>query len=164
MKLGILSDTHDQVARAMQAVEALADAGASALIHCGDLTRPDVVHACASTPLTCHYVFGNNDFDRTGLRAAMEATGGVCLEDAGEVVLGGRRIAVTHGDDSRAFRRLLAAQPDYLLFGHTHIPLDERDGPIRQVNPGALHRARQWTVALLDLETDSVRFVAISGR
>lgn len=161
MKIGILSDTHDQVARTVRAVNALAGAGAEALFHCGDLTGPDVVHACASAALPCHYVFGNNDHDERGLRAAIEATGGVCLERGGAVVLAGRRVAVTHGDDPRVFRRLLAAQPDYLLFGHTHIALNERDGPTRQINPGALHRARPWTVALLDLGTDAVRLIVI---
>ncbi len=161
MMIGILSDTHDQVARAVNAVEVLAGEGVESLVHCGDLTGPDVVHACGSAGLVCRYVFGNNDFDLSGLRAAIAATGGVCLERGGEFTLEGRRIAVTHGDDTRTFRRLLVAQPDYLLFGHTHITHNERDGPIRQINPGALHRARQWTVAILDLDEDSVRFVQV---
>lgn len=156
-----MSDTHDRIDRAFRAVEALAGAGAEALIHCGDLTGPDVVHACASAGLPCHYVFGNNDFDRRGLRAAMDATGGVCLGDGDVVELAGRRIAVAHGDDARVFRHLLASRPDYLLFGHTHVPLDERDGPTRQINPGALHRARLWTVAVLDTESDMVSFVTV---
>lgn len=161
MKIGILSDTHDQVARALRAVETLVDAGAETLIHCGDLTGSDVVHACATVDVPCHYVYGNNDFDRRGLRAAMDATGGVCLGDGDVVELGGRRVAVTHGDNPRVFRHLLKSQPDYLLFGHTHLTLDERDGPTRQINPGALHRAREWTVALLDTVADTVRFVKI---
>ncbi len=67
----------------------------------------------------------------------MAAVGGTCLDHGGEIVLDGKRIAVTHGDDTQEFRRLVGAQPDYLLFGHTHIALNERDGPIRQINPGA---------------------------
>ena len=47
MILGILSDTHDRLARTERAVAALVAAGADALIHCGDLTGPDIVHACA---------------------------------------------------------------------------------------------------------------------
>jgi putative phosphoesterase len=159
MHVGILSDSHNQVERTARAVALLVEHGAEALIHCGDLTSPDVVYECA--PLPTYFVFGNNDYDEDDLRRAMELIGGVCLGWGGEVVLGGRRIAVTHGDSAREFRRLLITQPDYLLFGHTHIPHNERDGPTRQINPGALHRAATWTVALLDLEADEVRFLKV---
>lgn len=159
MRIGILSDTHDQVARTARAVDTLVSAGAEILIHCGDLTGPEVVHACSLLP--CYYVFGNNDFDEVGLRAAMEAVGATCLGYADTVELAGRRIAVTHGDSPSLFRRLIASQPDYLLYGHSHICLDERDGPTRQINPGALHRAANWTVALLDTEPDAVTFLNV---
>ena len=88
---------------------------------------------------------------------------GVCLGWAGELVLGARRIAVTHGDSNRELRRLAAGNPDYLLFGHSHVPTDHRQGPTRSINPVALHRASVWTVALLDLETDVLRFLKING-
>ena len=159
MRIGILSDTHDQVARTGRAVEALMAEGVEVLIHCGDLTGPEIVHECGL--LTCYYVFGNNDFDEIELKAAMDATGGVCLGYGAEITLAEKRIAVTHGDSAREFRRLLAGLPDFLLFGHTHVPLNERDGPTRQINPGALHRASVWTVAVLDPEADEVRFLTI---
>lgn len=159
MKVGILSDTHDQVRRTAGAVALLAAEGAEVLIHCGDLTTPDVVHACSNLP--CHYVLGNNDFEVDAIQRAIEATGGTFLGHSGEVQLDGRRLAVTHGHLSREFRRLVRARPDYILFGHTHDALNERDGPTRQINPGALHRARLWTVALLDLDADRVEFLTV---
>ena len=161
MLVGIMSDTHDQVERAAGASALLAAEGAEALIHCGDLTGPEVVHAIAEAGPTCSYVLGNNDFELEGIARAIAATGGNDLGWAGELTIAGKRIAVTHGHLAEEFRRLLRSEPDYLLFGHSHQPLDERDGPIRQINPGALHRARQWTVALLDLDADSVRFLRV---
>ena len=129
------------------------------LIHCGDLTDPHVVHLCAIVPLTC--VLGNNDYDAEGIRVAVSAVGGTYLEWGGEINCANKRIAVTHGDNTRLFRSIVLSQPDYLLFGHTHVPMNERDGPTRQINPGALHRARSYTVALLDTELDSVRFLPV---
>ena len=161
MKIGILSDTHDQVARTRRAVALLVGRGAEALIHCGDLTGPDVVHGCDALP--AYFVFGNNDYLEKPLRRAMADTGATCLGRAGEVALGGRRIAVTHGDLPAEVRRLTVAAPDYLLFGHSHEPADDRDGPTRRVNPGALYRAAAWTVALLDLETDALDFLTVDG-
>jgi putative phosphoesterase len=158
MRIGILSDTHNQYARTAQAVAALEAGDVEALIHCGDLTSPEIVHLCnISRP--SYFVFGNNDFDEDGLRTAIDAIGGTCLGLGGEIVLGGKRIAVTHGDSTSHFRHLLRSEPDYLLFGHTHVALNERDGPTRQINPGALHRAASWTVALLDLAHDRVEWI-----
>ena len=59
-------------------------------------------------------------------------------------------------------RRLLAADPDYLVTGHTHAPLDERLGATRWINPGALYRAVEWPAALLDLVTDELKFLKVS--
>jgi putative phosphoesterase len=160
MRIGILSDTHDHLKRTARAVALLKAEGAEALIHCGDLTTPDIVYQCAELPST--FVLGNNDFDEAGLRAAIELIGGVFLGQGGEVTLGDRRIAVTHGDSTRELRRLTAEGPDYLFFGHTHQSADRRDGPTRLINPGALHRARVWTVAMLDLATDDLRILSVS--
>jgi putative phosphoesterase len=159
MKIGIISDTHDRIERTNRAVKILKDEGAEALIHCGDLTMPDMVYECGILPAS--FVFGNNDDDEEGIRRAIEAIGGLCLDWGGEVTLGGKRIAVTHGHRVKDVRRLAEAKPDYLLFGHSHIPTDDRDGPTRWINPGALHRAEAWTVAVLDLKADRLRFVKV---
>jgi putative phosphoesterase len=161
MRLGILSDTHDRLKRTRRAVELLRAEGAEALIHCGDLTRPEIVPVCAVLP--CWFVFGNNDADDVpALRQAMAEAGAVCLEWGGEVTLAGKRIGVVHGHMHTDVRRLLAARPDYLLSGHSHIPGDRRDGPTRRINPGALHRAAEFTVALLDLAKDELRFLTVT--
>jgi predicted phosphodiesterase len=62
-------------------------------------------------------------------------------------------------------RRALALRPHYLVSGHSHIASDRRDGLVRRINPGALHDADQLTVALLDLDLDEARFLAVpAGR
>lgn len=91
----------------------------------------------------------------------MDVAGAVCLGWGGEVVLAGRRVRVVHGHLHTDVRRLLATRPDYLLSGHSHIPGDRRDGPTRRINPGALDRADEYTVALLDLTTDELRFLTL---
>jgi putative phosphoesterase len=159
MRVGILSDTHDRVARAAAAVEVLSAQGAEALVHCGDLTGPEVVAVCGGLP--SYFVFGNNDDDLPALRQAIAATNGVCLEWGGEITLAGKRLAVAHGHRGREVRALLARKPDYLLFGHSHVPTDLRDGPTRHINPGALHRADDYTVAVLDLAKDELQFFSL---
>jgi putative phosphoesterase len=160
MRLGILADTHDRLHRTRHAVDLLRADGAEVLVHCGDLTGREVVAACAVLP--CYFVLGNNDADNvSALERAAAGTGAVCLGWAGEVELGGKRVAVTHGHMHTDVRRLLAARPDYLLSGHSHQAGERRVGPTRRINPGALHRAGEFTVALLDLETDELRFLNV---
>jgi putative phosphoesterase len=159
MRIGIISDTHDQVARTSKAVSLLIAEAAEVLIHCGDLTGPSIVHECGGLP--SYYVFGNNDFNKRGLREAMVAVGGVCLGDGGLVELAGKRIAVTHGDEIGEVRRLMAESPDYLLYGHSHLAADRREGSTRCINPGALHRAASWTVGILDLATGAMSFLSV---
>jgi len=159
VRVGILSDTHDRLDRTVTAVEKLLAAGADVLIHCGDLTGPDIVYACANRP--SYFVFGNNDDDFPALRRAITAIDGTCLEWGGEVTLASKRIAVTHGHMTRDLRPLLQAGPDYLLSGHSHEAHDRQQGPTRRINPGALHRAACYTVALLDLESDGLTFLEV---
>jgi putative phosphoesterase len=159
MRIGILSDTHDQVQRTRSAVAVLVDHEAEALIHCGDLTIADVVDECSRLP--CYFVFGNCDYDLESLRQAIDRAGGTCLERGGLISLGGRRLAVTHGDSDQELRRLAALKPDYLFSGHSHIASDVQKGPTRWINPGALHRASVWTVALLDIASNHVSLLPI---
>ena len=39
---------------------------------------------------------------------------------------------------------------------------DERVGTVRVINPGALFRAKERTVALLDTAADAVRFLVVT--
>ncbi len=160
MKLGILSDTHNQLDRTRRAVALLREAGAEVLVHCGDIIDIEIVTACSLLP--CYYVFGNNDsYNVTDLRTTIEETGGTCLMWSGELNLDGKRIGITHGHFPTDVRNLMAAAPDYLLTGHSHSAHDERVGSVRRINPGALHRAAAFSVAILDLVADELTFLSI---
>ena len=111
--------------------------------------------------LPCYFVFGNCDYDRESLRQTIDRVGGTCLDKGGLISLGGRRLAVTHGDSDQELRRLAALEPDYLFSGHTHVACDAQKGTTRWINPGALHRASTWSVALLDTERKHVTMLPI---
>lgn len=160
MRLGILSDTHDQLERVEHAVRLLQAEGADALVHCGDLTGETILAACALLP--CYFVFGNHDADSVRiLENAAARLGAICLGWGGQVTLAGKRVGVVHGHLHIDVRPLLATQPDYLLSGHSHAPGDWREGATRRINPGALHAADKMTVALLDLASDELRFLVV---
>lgn len=159
MILGILSDTHDQAKRTIDALRLLHEAGAEALVHCGDVTGPDILALCTGQPL--YFVLGNNDYEIELSTAAQGMKDVHYLGYHGVIELGGKRIGVAHGHLRKDVHALFTQAPDYLLTGHSHVAMDERHGNIRRINPGALYRARRFSVAVLDLATDELRFLPV---
>ncbi len=145
----------------MQAVKLLQQAGAQQLIHCGDIGNPQMLDALVGLPAA--FVFGNTDHDRDELRNYATILGINCLNTYGVLNLAGKRIAVTHGDDPLLMGRLTRpGQPiDYLLTGHTHVRHDRKLGSVRSINPGALYRTPNKSVAILDLLKDELTYYAI---
>ncbi|MCH8807983.1 MAG: YfcE family phosphodiesterase [Planctomycetes bacterium] len=170
MILGVLSDSHARHERTGRALRILQRLGAEAFVHCGDLQSDEVLDELAV--VRARFVWGNTDNPDPRCRKYAESLG---LEPPTEIPLllelGGKRIAVFHGHE-REFERLgravatgdadqtrrAALECDYVFYGHTHAASDARVGAVRLINPGALQRARVYTVATLDLELDEVSF------
>jgi putative phosphoesterase len=161
MIVGLLSDTHGRIDAARAGVDALLAGGADVLIHCGDVGGTDILDTLAGN-VPAYFVFGNNDWDRDELERHAGDIGVTCLAAGGDVDLAGRAAAVMHGDDAAAARRVLGGgRHAYLFHGHTHVRADRMMGPIRVINPGALHRANPKTVALLDTVSGRLTFVEL---
>ncbi len=160
MKIGIISDTHDQLRRTERAIEILRDHEIATLFHCGDLIGPEMIYLCSSFPF--YFVFGNHDADfAPQLQTAATEVGAHCLRWAGEICLADKKIALVHGHLSTDTKRLLTGNPDYLFSGHSHVSRDVLVGQTRRINPGALHDAETFSVAVLDLLSDTVEHLTI---
>ncbi len=136
MDLGIVSDTHDDMAVVEAAVDTFERAAVDAVVHCGDFVAP-----FAATPFDGPWDFyavrGNNDGE-WGLAAAVDGFG-TYLGEMGELTLDGSRIAVYHGTSPPVVDALCdSGSYDYVLHGHSHRRVDEdREGTVR-INPGGL--------------------------
>lgn len=161
MIIGILSDTHDRLESTMAGLDLLCAAGAEFFIHCGDVGGERILDQLAG--LKAALVWGNNDWDRRELARYAQILGIQVFDSLAELELGGKRFAVTHGDDGGIVRRIIDGQShDYLLLGHSHIRADQRMGKVRIINPGALHRAARKSVARLDTSTDDLQFLDVT--
>jgi putative phosphoesterase len=159
MKLGILSDSHGRVAALREALQLLEGEGAMAFIHCGDVGGLDAIEELAGR--RCWFVWGNTDMPEPDWRPYVLEMGLKWPEGPLDLDLSGRRIGVFHGHERSFSQAIDAAEFDYLFYGHTHQKDDHRVKSMRVVNPGALHRAAVKTVALLDLESDDLRFLQV---
>jgi hypothetical protein len=158
MIIGIISDTHDRLEPTRRAIAKLRAAGAEVFIHCGDVGGEAVFDLMAGLPF--HFVWGNTDYDRTSLADYAQHLGLQGHNELADLELGGKKIAVTHGDNSLILRQIAAAKKhDYLFHGHTHMARDDTVGGMRLINPGAIHRTSHPSVAVLDTATGVLKFI-----
>ena len=159
MLIGVLSDTHGRLDTTRTAIELLQKRKAEYFIHCGDVGSEQV---WISWRCRAAFVWGNCDSDTYGLQRHAAIVGVACCGAFGRLTLDGSTISILHGDDYRRMQQTIAEQDcDYLFSGHSHVK-DVRDvGRIRLVNPGALHRAKVKTVALVDTATRDVEFLTV---
>ncbi len=159
MRLGILSDSHGRAAITGRAVHALQEAGATLLIHLGDIGSDAVIDELVGRP--ARIVFGNCDTNEAALRRYAESVGVTVDHPMGEITVDDRLIIFSHGHLGQAMTAAMQRRPDYLLHGHTHEVRDERVGGVRIINPGALHRACRYTAAVLDPARDRLQILEI---
>jgi hypothetical protein len=137
MRIAILSDIHDNVWKLAAALDAVR--GCDALLCCGDLCSPFVVHQLGrgfAGPI--HAVFGNNDGDLFRITANARHYEHIRLH--GELFRGefdGQRFAMNHYD---AIGRSLAASGEFdvVCYGHNHVFDMARIGRTLAINPGAI--------------------------
>ncbi|MDW7990601.1 MAG: YfcE family phosphodiesterase [Anaerolineae bacterium] len=158
MKVGILSDTHDNLENVRRACDLFAREGVTLLLHCGDVCGSAVVEALDG--FTVYFALGNMDRVHA-LGMAVDALQGGRLARLHELTLAGKTLALLHGDDSHLLQRcILSGTYAYVVHGHTHRRRDDRRGTTRIVNPGALGgvRLESRSIAILDLTTDQLTF------
>jgi uncharacterized protein len=156
--VGLISDSHGQAPRVRRALELLRDHGATLFIHLGDI-GDGVLDELAG--FECHIVFGNCD-DPHSLDQYARDIGLHVHHPGGIVDVDGKRIGFTHGHLIEELERLFLSQVDYILHGHTHERSDAVVDGVRVINPGALHRARPLSVALLTPATGVVETIIIT--
>lgn len=74
MKIGLISDTHDNIQNIRRAVRKFNDKHVDLVIHAGDIVSPNAVESLADVKLVG--VLGNNDKDVAGLTSAFNKING----------------------------------------------------------------------------------------
>lgn len=152
MRIGVVSDTHGHLHNTLAAVRMLEELQVEAVLHCGDIGTAEIPAAFSAWPT--HFVFGNCDYDAVELRRSIEMARQTCHDRFGDIMLGGRRIALIHSDDVRRFRDTIdSGDYDLVCYGHSHRAEFHTKGKTLVLNPGALYRANPHTLAIVELKT-----------
>jgi len=164
MIIGILSDSHGDVKRTIKAIKALKPHTPGHIIHCGDIGSQSVLIELATgfldpvVPVTC--VLGNVDMWESDLDTPWPHVR-ICGRFA-RLELDHNKIAVIHGDNERQlFETVQSQEFDYIFTGHTHEQADIVEGKTRIINPGALHRSREPSCAVLNLATGDLTYLSV---
>ncbi|WP_290811722.1 metallophosphoesterase [Halovivax sp.] len=166
MQVGVISDTHDNLAAVERATATFERDGVDVIVHCGDFVAPPVIAEFDGFEL--HGVLGNNDGEVAGLHAAFDALGGESELHGrfAELRFDGLTFAALHGESLEEVQAVAGAELyDYVCYGHHHVREQTEKGRTTLLNPGAHfptvpegHR----TVAIVDTETESVRFRSLA--
>lgn len=158
MKIGIISDTHDNVPKIKEAAAIFNEKGADLVIHAGDYIAPFAV--APLNDLKCDYVgiFGNNDGEKLGLNRLSQGR----IKQPHSLEFDGKKIMVIH--EPVGLDALIKSQSyDIVIYGHTHDPVIEKRGKTLVINPGECGgwlRGRR-TIALADLDQMTAELIEL---
>lgn len=159
MKICIVSDSHDRAPMLAAAVTAAQQAGAQAVIHCGDVIGAMTLKPLLALGLPVHVVHGNNLGDPQALWKLCASSHGLLTYHGADIdlTLAGRRLFATHYPH---YAHGMACTGDYdiVCCGHSHQAavtqqVNVKGGSCWLLNPGSvggLGTPASWLLA--DLE------------
>lgn len=169
MKIGVLSDTHDQADLILRAVDLFNAEGVVCVVHCGDWVAPFILQFFKGLKCPIRAVFGNNDGDKFRHLLFKNKWGlDVEYEDRFlELEFDGRLIAVFHGDYPGIVDALVTCgKYDAVFHGHTHQRVNETHGKTLSLNPGSLMKVtspniKEASIAIYDTKTNHARHIIL---
>ncbi len=169
MKIGVISDTHDQYENILKTVKILNEQRVELTIHCGDWVSPFAVQFFRDLQSPIKGVFGNNDGDRfMHLTRAKESNVNIQFEERVlKIEIDKRKIFVYHGDYEDVTDALvMSAKYDAVFHGHTHISVNKTIGKTLSLNPGTLmpftnDRTKGASFAIYDTRSNTAEFIKL---
>ncbi|WEL23290.1 metallophosphoesterase [Candidatus Nanohalovita haloferacivicina] len=157
MKIGIVSDTHDNIEKAEKAADFF-EGRVEKVFHCGDMVAPFTAEVF-DRDFEFYSVRGNNDGE-WNLKQAVQKFGDF-HNNMMEVEVDSLKIAVYHGTEEEIVNGLVEKDYDYVFRGHTHERKLEEKGDTVEVNPGGIKLPGQeegFSVAVLYTEQQEIEF------
>jgi putative phosphoesterase len=161
MKIGIISDTHDNIKNIEKSMAIFNDRKVSLVLHAGDYINVKAVEPFQGIKVIG--VLGNNDVNVTELCDTFNRIGGELKGEVCETEHDGIKFAVYHG--TRANKKnslILSKKYDVVVCGHTHKLEKIKIGRTIVLNPGT---ANGWffgykaTIAIFNTQNKQCEFI-----
>lgn len=164
MRIGLMSDTHDRVPAIDALLREMMAREVSVVLHAGDFCSPFSLKPFQDHNIAMAGVFGRNDGDHEGLRAAAATgMGQELFESPHGMSMSDNKILIVHDIGDVVDRSVLAHA--VVVHGHTHLQEMKTRNNTLIVNPG---EACGWlygapSAAILDLDSKQVEFIKLDG-
>ena len=134
MRIGVVSDTHNNLENCRQIVNLFNKANVEAVVHTGDITQSKTLEVFSALEMPMVGVFGNNDVEIESLSEAIAQHGFDFVEPPLTLNWFSRRLVVVH--DPLQLQDLEVSEYDVVLHGHTHRQTIECREERLTFNPG----------------------------
>jgi uncharacterized protein len=163
MKIGLISDTHDNIQNIRKAILLFSTKSVSFVIHAGDIVSPEAVEAFHGVKLIA--VLGNNDLEINELTNSFDKIGGQLKGEFCELEHDDLIFAIYHGTNSKKKELLIrSGRYNVIVCGHTHKVQYKKFGRTLVINPGT---ANGWffgynaTAAIFDTQSREPEFLTL---
>jgi len=158
LKIGLISDTHDNLPKIKSAVSFFQKNRVNLILHAGDFVAPFAVREFTSCGIEFKGVFGNNDGEK--IEILKMAQGRIFFPPL-SLDLNGFSVFITHNID--LIKGVNLQSYNLVLYGHTHKSYIKEHNGSFIVNPGegCGVLSGEATVGLLDLKREKLDIVKI---
>lgn len=180
MKIGIISDSHDDVENVQESISIFNRNEVEYVIHAGDYIFPGIIKEFEKSKAKLIGVLGNNDGEINGISKSFKEINGELKGEMGEIEIDKIKFGIYHGTKMGIKENMIKSQKyDILICGHTHQQEPQYAGKIQHtassktfvLNPGSSHRKSDsisksfedvGKIILFDTQSKSYEFIHLS--
>jgi hypothetical protein len=165
MKIAIISDSHDNWVNIEKAIKFINKEKIRTIIHCGDVCSPAVLSGMAKIFKgdELHLVRGNVDGDIEGFKNVAKRYPKKLIYhgQTGKLEIDNLQLVFCH--DPFVAKKIAHSQKyDFIFYGHSHKPWQEKVGKAELINPGTLAGLFfKATFAVLDTKTKKAKLILL---
>lgn len=176
MKIGVISDTHDDHQNVVRAFDEFKIRKCEMVIHCGDWTLPPTLELISELSqemgLEVAGVFGNRDLVDELITSNELLPHRITLPQTNmlELEIEGKLYAIAHGHENNIMQDILKNENYCALFtGHSHKPAIVKHNNLTIINPGSIAfsvpASKNFvpTVAIFDTEKNEGKIVKLTA-
>jgi putative phosphoesterase len=159
MKIGVMSDSHDNLPKIQAAIECFNKQQVDWVIHAGDIVSPFAAQKLLAVNGELVVIFGNNEGERLGL---VRVLGDKLHLAPYQIKIGAKTILICH--EPYTLKALIQSQfYDGIIYGHTHTIDIRTEGVVVVINPGECGGwiTNRCTIVIWDMATNQIELIEL---